>query len=52
MYVFQVGIKNITYAGNHGLEIMHADGNHFIHPMPIEFEKKASQLLKDLESQV
>ncbi len=28
-----VGIDNLTYAGNHGLEILHPDGTKFVHPM-------------------
>ncbi|CAH1407753.1 unnamed protein product [Nezara viridula] len=47
-----VGIKNITYAGNHGMEIIQSDGNHFLFPMPIEFQEKAAQLVKDLQEQV
>ncbi len=31
-----VGIDGITYAGNHGLEILHPDGTKFVHPMPAE----------------
>ena len=30
----KVGIENITYAGNHGLEIHHADGTKYVHPIP------------------
>ncbi|KAK3920642.1 Bifunctional trehalose-6-phosphate synthase/phosphatase [Frankliniella fusca] len=47
-----VGINDITYAGNHGLEILHPDGSRFVHPMPIEFEGKVSDLLKQLQEQV
>lgn len=48
----QVGIEGLTYAGNHGLEILHPDGSRFIHPMPVEFEGKVSELLKALQDQV
>lgn len=49
---FQVGIEGLTYAGNHGLEILHPDGSRFVHPMPTEFEGKVSDLLKALQDQV
>ncbi|XP_066902989.1 uncharacterized protein [Halyomorpha halys] len=48
----KVGIKNITYAGNHGMEIIQSDGSHFMFPMPLEYQEKASQLVKDLQEQV
>jgi len=44
-----VGIENITYAGNHGLEILHPDGTKFVHPMPLAYEDKVSTLLKELQ---
>ncbi|XP_011206998.1 uncharacterized protein LOC105228748 [Bactrocera dorsalis] len=47
-----VGIEGITYAGNHGLEILHPDGSKFVHPMPIEYEDKVSHLLKALQDSV
>lgn len=47
-----VGIEGITYAGNHGLEILHPDGSKFVHPMPIEYEDKVSLLLKALQDSV
>lgn len=47
-----VGIEGITYAGNHGLEILHPDGSKFVHPMPVEFEDKVTDLLKALQEQV
>lgn len=47
-----VGIPDLTYAGNHGLEIIHPDGTHFMHPMPTEFEDKCSALLQQLQEQV
>lgn len=47
-----VGIEGITYAGNHGLEILHPDGSKFVHPMPSEFEDKVTDLLKALQEQV
>ncbi|XP_055380660.1 uncharacterized protein LOC129611506 [Condylostylus longicornis] len=47
-----VGIDKITYAGNHGLEILHPDGSKFVHPMPIEWEEKVSELSKALQDAV
>lgn len=47
-----VGIEGITYAGNHGLEILHADGSKFVHPLPIQYEDKVSDLLKALQESV
>lgn len=47
-----VGIEGITYAGNHGLEILHPDGSKFVHPMPLELEDKVCDLLKALQEQV
>lgn len=47
-----VGIEGITYAGNHGLEILHPDGSKFIHPMPMEYEDKVTTLLKALQEEV
>ncbi|XP_072939133.1 uncharacterized protein Tps1 isoform X2 [Epargyreus clarus] len=47
-----VGIEGITYAGNHGLEILHPDGSKFVHPMPMELQDKVVDLLKALQEQV
>lgn len=47
-----MGIEGLTYAGNHGLEILHPDGSRFVHPMPTEFEGKVGELLKTLQDQV
>lgn len=44
-----VGIEGITYAGNHGLEILHPDGSKFVHPMPVEFAERVSGLLRALQ---
>merc|ERR1711892_1391343 len=38
----KVNIKNITYAGNHGIDIIHPDGTKFVPPMPEEVEEKAT----------
>lgn len=47
-----VGINGITYAGNHGLEILHPDGSKFVHPMPAVFESKVASLMQALQDQV
>jgi trehalose 6-phosphate synthase/phosphatase len=48
----QVDIDGITYAGNHGLEIIYPDGTKFVHPVPSELEDKVGELLKKLQDQV
>lgn len=47
-----VGIEGITYAGSHGLEVLHPDGTKFVHPMPTEFNDKVADLLRDLQEKV
>ncbi|XP_064215204.1 uncharacterized protein Tps1 isoform X1 [Tribolium castaneum] len=47
-----VGIDGITYAGNHGLEILHPDNTKFVHPMPTEFRDKVGELLRQLQERV
>ena len=47
-----VGIEGITYAGNHGMEILHRDGSSFVHPMPTEYQGKLDKLLKQLNEEV
>ena len=49
--LFQVNIRNITYAGNHGLDIVHPDGTRFVPPLPEEVEEKASWLLQRLQAE-
>jgi trehalose 6-phosphate synthase/phosphatase len=47
-----VGIRNITYAGSHGLEILHPDGTKFIHPVPNEYAEKLRELMRLLQDEV
>lgn len=47
-----VGIDNITYAGNDGLEILHPDGTKFVHPLPVEYEEVVRSLLQQLQKDV
>ena len=44
----KVGVEGITYAGNHGLEILHPDGTRFTHPMPTGFQERLSRLEAEL----
>ena len=47
----KVNIKNLTYAGNHGIDIRHPDGTRFVPPLPEEVEEKASWLLQRLQAE-
>jgi len=39
-----VGIEDITYAGNHGLQINHPDGSVFRYPVPHDYDEKLNNL--------
>jgi len=47
----KVEIKNVTYAGNHGIDIVHPDGTQFMIPMPAETTEKAKWLLMKLQQE-
>lgn len=47
-----VNIDKITYAGSHGLEILHPDGTKFIHPVPNEYAEKLRELMRLLQDEV
>ncbi|KAG8235744.1 hypothetical protein J437_LFUL015612 [Ladona fulva] len=47
-----VGIEGVTYAGSHGLEILHPDGTKFVHPVPVEYAEKLRNLLRALQDEV
>jgi len=47
-----VGLANVTYAGNNGLEIEHADGTKFVYPLPAEYEENVRSLLRKLQEEV
>jgi len=47
-----VGIENVTYAGSHGIEILHPDGTNFVHPVPRQYEQKVAELQKALADEV
>lgn len=44
----KVGVDGLTYAGNHGLEILHPDGTRFTHPMPAGYKERLYNLEKEL----
>ena len=46
------GIEGITYGGNHGLEIQHADGMAYIHPLPEKDKENLTKVKKELQEQV
>ena len=45
-------VKGITYGGNHGLEIQHADGTNYIHPLPGKDRENLTKVKKELQEQV
>lgn len=47
-----VNIKQITYAGSHGLEILHPDGTKFVHPIPRQFDVQLTGLMRQLQDEV
>ncbi|CAG0898880.1 unnamed protein product, partial [Darwinula stevensoni] len=47
-----VGIDGITYAGNHGLEILHPDGSKFVHPVPEEYHEKMRNMCRELQDEL
>ncbi|XP_067623474.1 uncharacterized protein [Eurosta solidaginis] len=47
-----VGIKGITYAGNHGLEIESGDGTRHDYALPAEIQKHYTLLVKELREKV
>jgi len=40
-----VAMEEVTYAGSHGLDIVHPDGTAFSHPMPDDYPAKIATLL-------
>ncbi|XP_063243499.1 uncharacterized protein LOC134542860 isoform X2 [Bacillus rossius redtenbacheri] len=45
-------IENVTYAGSHGIEILHPDGTRFVHPVPFEYSEKLKELAQVLAREV
>lgn len=48
----KVGVEGITYAGCHGLEILHPDGQRYSHSIPQGYKDRLELLMKDLKSEV
>ncbi|KAF7280303.1 uncharacterized protein LOC143205054 [Rhynchophorus ferrugineus] len=47
-----VGISDIVYAGNHGLEVSYPDGSKYVHQLPTEFDDQVKTLISNLEKSV
>ncbi|XP_030760036.1 trehalose-phosphate phosphatase B-like [Sitophilus oryzae] len=48
----KVGIDNIVYAGNHGLEVVYPNGSKYTHQLPTTFDDQVKQLITELENAV
>lgn len=48
----KVSIDNITYAGNHGLEILYANGTKFQYEVSAELKNNFTKLVQELEQKV
>lgn len=48
----KVGIENITYAGNHGLEIEYWNKQRYQHQLPNDVKANMEKLVTDLEEHV
>nr|ALE32749.1 trehalose-6-phosphate synthase 1 [Blattella germanica] len=47
-----VGLDQLTYAGSHGIEILHPDGTKFVHPVPFDYAEELRELVRELEKEV
>lgn len=47
-----VGLQNIVYAGNHGLEVVYPDGSKYLHQLPSDFDSEVKDLITKLEEKV
>nr|CAH7729595.1 unnamed protein product [Callosobruchus chinensis] len=47
-----VGLDTLTYAGNHGLEVIYPDGNRYNHQLPTNFENDVKRMIQKLEQSV
>lgn len=47
-----VGLQNIVYAGNHGLEVTYPDNSKYIHELPSDFNDNVKELIAKLEEKV
>jgi len=48
----RVGIKNITYSGNHGLEIEGPDGTRYDYELPADMKRSYKKLVQELSEKV
>lgn len=48
----RVGLDNITYSGNHGLEIIFSNGTEYHYPMPPEVYKNCSLLRDEIQQKL
>lgn len=48
----KVGLDNITYAGNHGLEILYANGTKFQYEVSAELKSNFTKMVEELEEKV
>lgn len=47
-----VGLQNIVYSGNHGLEVIYPDGSKYVHQLPNDSDDKLKALVGKLEEKV
>lgn len=48
----KVGINDITYAGNHGFQVIYPNGTKYSHQLPTGFDDKIKELISNLEKSV
>ena len=48
----KVAIENITYAGNHGFEIIYWDKTHYQHEVPADLKVNFDKLVEEMEATV
>lgn len=48
----KVSIDNITYAGNHGLEILYANGTKFQYEVSTELRNNFTKMVQELQQKV
>lgn len=47
-----VGLQNLVYAGNHGLEVIYPDGSKYNHDLPNNFKEKSKEVVAKLEKKL
>lgn len=48
----KIGIDHLTYAGNHGLDILYPDGSTYSHPISNELKENFTKLVDSLNTEV